>query len=310
LTVTKNTHFGDQLFNKIREKESFLCLGLDPHLNLIPKVFQKKNKINCSISSLDNIKIVEKFCFSILESCLNLVPAVKLQIAFFEQLGPLGMKVFSDICFFIKKSNTLCIIDAKRGDIGSTNKAYSNTFFGKDTPYPCDALTLNPWLGLDSIKTFTEMVEDNKGLFILVHTSNQGSNDIQDKTLVNKIKVYDHLANLLKPIIEKYEGKSGLSSVGIVAGATYKNQIISLRKKLKSAPFLIPGYGAQGGSIEDARHGLKKDKKHNNLFNFGVINSSRSLCFPNHAKNCNTLYDWQKTIKENLLQTNLKMKSV
>ena len=239
MTAPKNIHFGDRLFNKIREKESFICLGLDPHLNLIPAVFQKKHKINSNISSINNLKIVEKFCYSILESCLNLVPVVKLQIAFFEQLGPAGMKLFSDICFFIQDSNTLCIIDAKRGDIGSTNKAYSNTFFGKNTPYPCDALTVNPWLGLDSIQTFTEMAEDKKGLFILVHTSNQGSIDIQEKTLTNKIKVYEHLANILKPIIEKHEGESGLSSIGIVAGATYKKQIISLRKKLKTASRFI-----------------------------------------------------------------------
>ncbi len=303
-------HFGDKLFNKIREKESFLCLGLDPHLDLIPNVFQKKTKITSKIYSKTNLKLVEKFCFSLLETCVNLVPAIKLQIAFFEQLGPEGMKIFSDLCNYIKRSGTVCIIDAKRGDIGSTNIAYSNTFFSKDNAYPCDALTLNPWLGLDSIETFTNMVGNQKGLFILVHTSNPGSHDIQEKRLSNKSKVYEHLAKIIKPVIEENKGKSGLSSVGIVAGATFKEQIISLRKELSSAPFLIPGYGSQGGSIQDSRLGLKKDLKYKNLFNFGIINSSRDLCFPEEAKTCNSIEQWKKIIKKKLIETNKNMKTI
>ena len=142
-------HFGDKLFHTIREKKSFLCFGLDPHLELIPKVFQTKYNINKKIYSKDNIKIVEKFSLTLIEACLDFVPVIKLQIAFFEQLGPEGLKILSRICKLIKNSSTLCIIDAKRGDIGSTNRAYANTFFDQSCPYPCDALTVNPWLGLD-----------------------------------------------------------------------------------------------------------------------------------------------------------------
>ena len=178
-------HFGDKLFSKIREKETFLCLGLDPHLDLIPKVFQKENEISKEIYSSDNVKIVENFCFNILETCISLVPAIKLQIAFFEQLGPEGMKIFSSLCKFIKNYGNICIIDAKRGDIGSTNTAYFNTFFADNSPYPCDAITVNPWLGIDSIKAFTKNLKINHGLFVLGHTSNPGSADIQRKMLKN-----------------------------------------------------------------------------------------------------------------------------
>ena len=307
--LNNNYHFGDKLFYKIREKNSFLCLGLDPHLDLIPKVFQTKYKVNNKIYSKDNIRIVEKFSMMLLETCLNLVPVIKLQIAFFEQLGPEGMRVFSKICNIIKKSDSLCIIDAKRGDIGSTSKAYANTFFDKSTPYPCDALTINPWLGLDSIEPFVKKIGSKKGLFILVHTSNPGSLDIQEKSIQGKKKVYEDLADNLKPLIENYKGQSGLSSIGVVAGATYKEQIIKLRKNLSSAPFLVPGYGAQGGSIFNAQEGLVKDINQKNLYNFGVINSSRGLCFPTKAKNCNSFKEWKKFIKENLILTNLKLKS-
>ncbi len=310
MTVTKNTHFGDRLFNKIREKKSFLCLGLDPHLDLIPSVFQSKYTINNKIYSKENLRIVEKFSLMLIETCLDLVPAIKLQIAFFEQLGPEGFKILSKICKLVKKSNSLCIIDAKRGDIGSTNRAYANAFFDQNSPYPCDALTINPWMGLDTLEPFLEKAKSKKGLFILVHTSNAGSVDIQEKKMNNNKKVYEDLANNLKPMIEKYKGQSGLSSIGVVAGATYKEQIIKLRKTLSSAPFLIPGFGAQGGTISDAQYGLKKDKGQENLYNSGVINSSRNLCFPDNANKCKSIQDWKKVVRENLISTNLKLKEV
>ena len=301
-------HFGDKLFHTIREKKSFLCFGLDPHLELIPKVFQTKYNINKKIYSIDNIKIVEKFSLTLIEACLDFVPVIKLQIAFFEQLGPEGLKILSRICKLIKNSSTLCIIDAKRGDIGSTNRAYANTFFDQSCPYPCDALTVNPWLGLDTIEVFLEKTNNKKGLFILVHTSNPGSHDIQEKKINNNKKVYEDLANNLKPMIERFKGKSGLSSIGIVAGATYKEQLIKLRKTLSSAPFLIPGFGAQGGTVSDAQFGLKKDKDHENFYNCGLINSSRNLCFPDRANKCKTIQDWKKVVQENLISINLKLK--
>ena len=305
----KNIHFGDNLFFQIRKKESFLCLGLDPHLDLIPNIFQTKSKINKIVYSKENLLIVEKFCMCIIETCINLVPAIKLQIAFFEQLGPEGLKLLSKLCRIIKKTDTICIIDAKRGDIGSTNQAYFNTFFSTKSAYPCDAITINPWLGIDSIKIFTENISRHQGLFILVHTSNPGSIDLQKKVLRNGNQVYEELTKMLKPIIRKHEGKSGLSSIGIVTGATNKKETIKLRKELTTCPFLIPGFGAQGGSLESAKTGLIKDSGYNNIFNKGIINSSRGLCFPKSATKSSTIKDWKKIIQNNLLKTNLDLKS-
>ena len=196
-------------------------------------------------------------------------------------------------------------MDAKRGDIGSTSKAYANAYLGKNAPFPSDALTVNPWLGLDSLDPFFDKAQvTGSGLFILVHTSNKGSQDIQDILINQDLKCFEHLANILKPIIEKNNGQSGLSSIGIVSGATYKEQAMSLRKVLPSAPFLIPGFGAQGASASEACAPLIKDQSHSGLRNFGLINASRSVLFPKNSYSVNTIKKWQDVILTELEKTN------
>ena len=291
-------HFGDRLVEQIRKSKSFLCVGIDPHLDLIPKIFNEDTTIN-------NIKIVEKFCFSLLEAVIGKVPAIKPQIALFEQLGPEGMILLSSLCRYAHSKGFLIIMDAKRGDIGSTSKAYANAYLGKNAPFPSDALTVNPWLGLDSLEPFfSKAHETGSGLFILVHTSNKGSQDIQEILIDKDLKCYQHLANILKPIIEKNNGQSGLSSIGIVSGATYKEQAISLRKKLPSAPFLVPGYGAQGASASEACAPLITDQIYGSLKNFGLINASRSVLFPKNSYSVKNIEEWQDIVLTELEKTN------
>ena len=291
-------HFGDKLVEKIRKTKSFLCLGVDPHLDLIPKIFNDNSKIN-------NITKVETFCFSLLEAVIGKIPAIKPQIALFEQLGPEGMSLLSSLCKYAHSKDFRVIMDAKRGDIGSTSKAYANAYLGKNAPFPSDALTINPWLGLDSLEPFFTKAQDTgSGLFILVHTSNKGSQDIQEILINRDLKCYEHLANILKPIIEKNNGKSGLSSIGVVSGATYKEQAISLRRILPSAPFLIPGYGAQGASASEASAPLITDKSYSGLRNFGLINASRSILFPQNSYLVNSIKEWQDVILIELNKTN------
>ena len=297
-------HFGNRLVTKIRSSKSFLCLGVDPHLDLIPKIFDVNTKTSNIVGK------VEKFCFSLLDAAVGLVPAIKPQIALFEQLGPDGMKLLSSLCKHAQSQNFLVIMDAKRGDIGSTSQAYANAYLGKDAPFPSDALTINPWLGIDSLEPFFKKAsETSSGLFVLVHTSNKGSKDIQEISLSTGIKCYEHLANILKPIVEKHKGALGLSSIGVVSGATFREESVALRKLLPNAPFLIPGYGTQGASAKDACAPLVQDTKHSNLLNFGLINASRSILFPQDSYLANNIEEWQKIILSKINSINNELTS-
>ena len=298
-------HFGNRLVTKIRSSKSFLCLGVDPHLDLIPKIFDVNTKTSNIVGK------VEKFCFSLLDAAVGLVPAIKPQIALFEQLGPDGMKLLSSLCKHAQSQNFLVIMDAKRGDIGSTSQAYANAYLGKDAPFPSDALTINPWLGIDSLEPFFKKAsETSSGLFVLVHTSNKGSKDIQEISLSTGIKCYEHLANILKPIVEKHKGALGLSSIGVVSGATFREESVALRKLLPNAPFLIPGYGTQGASAKDACAPLVQDTKHSNLLNFGLINASRSILFSEDSYLANNIEEWQKIILSKINSINNELTSI
>lgn len=298
-------HFGNRLVTKIRSSKSFLCLGVDPHLDLIPKIFDVNTKTSNIVGK------VEKFCFSLLDAAVGLVPAIKPQIALFEQLGPDGMKLLSSLCKHAQSQNFLVIMDAKRGDIGSTSQAYANAYLGKDAPFPSDALTINPWLGIDSLEPFFKKAsETSSGLFVLVHTSNKGSKDIQEMSLSTGIKCYEHLANILKPIVEKHKGALGLSSIGVVSGATFREESVALRKLLPNAPFLIPGYGTQGASAKDACAPLVQDTEHSNLLNFGLINASRSILFSEDSYLANNIEEWQKIILSKINSINNELTSI
>ena len=298
-------HFGNRLVTKIRSSKSFLCLGVDPHLDLIPKIFDVNTKTSNIVGK------VEKFCFSLLDAAVGLVPAIKPQIALFEQLGPDGMKLLSSLCKHAQSQNFLVIMDAKRGDIGSTSQAYANAYLGKDAPFPSDALTINPWLGIDSLEPFFKKAsETSSGLFVLVHTSNKGSKDIQEISLSTGIKCYEHLANILKPIVEKHKGALGLSSIGVVSGATFREESVALRKLLPNAPFLIPGYGTQGASAKDACAPLVQDIEHSNLLNFGLINASRSILFSEDSYLANNIEEWQKIILSKINSINNELTSI
>ena len=221
------------------------------------------------------------------------------------------MKLLSSLCKHAQSQNFLVIMDAKRGDIGSTSQAYANAYLGKDAPFPSDALTINPWLGIDSLEPFFKKAsETSSGLFVLVHTSNKGSKDIQEISLSTGIKCYEHLANILKPIVEKHKGALGLSSIGVVSGATFREESLALRKLLPNAPFLIPGYGTQGASAKDACAPLVQDTEHSNLLNFGLINASRSILFSEDSYLANNIEEWQKIILSKINSINNELTSI
>lgn len=188
------------------------------------------------------------------------------------------MEVFKKTCEYAKNKGMIVIADAKRGDIGTTAAGYSNAFLGKtklkqveEYVFDCDFITVNPYMGTDTITPFIEDCKKyNKGLFVLVKTSNKSSGDLQDLELSNGKKIYEHVAELVKMWGEDLIGENGYSAVSVVVGATYPEQLKTIRKIIPNAYFLIPGYGAQGGKAEDIALGFE-----NGLG--GLVNASRSL---------------------------------
>ena len=286
-------NFADKITLKTREIGSPLCLGLDPHPNLIPKLFKK----NSQYLSLKN---VENFLFEIIDIAKNKVVAIKPQVAFFEQWGPDGMSLLVKVSKLAQENNILVIMDAKRGDIGSTSAAYAKAWLGKNSPFGANALTVNPWMGLETLFPFIEVAKKNKsGVFILLKTSNTGSKDIQD-LLVNNRAVFLHLADLLQKDTSTNLGKFGYSDIGVVVGATKPKEAKLIRKILPKSLFLIPGFGAQGASANEALSGLILKNK---IYEGGLINSSRSILFPKDSYDLNHSFKWKEKILSALKKT-------
>jgi orotidine-5'-phosphate decarboxylase len=237
-------NFADRVAAAVRGKDSRLCVGLDPRVDLLPQ----------GLEGMPD-RQVERFCF---ELCLAVEPfavAVKPQSAYFEQLGSEGVAVLERVCCFAREIGLLVILDAKRNDIGSTAEAYANAYLQghccRKEPL-ADAITVNGYLGSDGVKPFIELSKrQGTGLFVLVKTSNPGSGELQDLNLENGLTVYQQMADLVALWGRDLIGECGYSSVGAVVGATYPEQLDELRQRVPTVPFLVPGYGHQGGTAAD-----------------------------------------------------------
>lgn len=265
----------DQLINKIKEKNNPTVIGLDPKYDQLPNsIKQKYEKTPEGVA-----KAILEFNQTLVDNVCDIIPAVKVQIAFYEMLGLPGMQTFYATCKYAKQKGMIVMVDAKRGDIGSTAEGYSNAFIGKtkieDKLYGndnIDFVTVNPYLGIDGVKPFIEDCKKyNKGIFVLVKTSNPSSGELQDLKLENGKTIYETVGNLVENWGTELIGENGYSSIAAVVGATYPEQLKSLRAQMPHTFFLIPGYGAQGGKAEDIALGF--DQKGLG----GIINASRSL---------------------------------
>ena len=265
--------FAARLAAKITETGNVLCVGIDPHPGLMHPLFGGTDAVPGSSEALIHL---EAFCSELIEAATGKVPAVKPQAALFEQHGPGGMQVLAQIARKARAAGLLVIMDAKRGDIGSTAEAYASAWLGPDAPFPSDAVTINPYLGLDSLMPFiTQASEVGAGLFILARTSNAGSRDLQQLDS-SGTPIWAHLARLIAPVVTDHiDAAAGFSSIGIVAGATGPDEARALRTELPTAPFLIPGYGAQGASAADALAGLIRDNQ--GKLTGGVVNALRGI---------------------------------
>ena len=227
--------FADRLAAEVERKRSQLVVGLDPQVDLMPVELRGD---------------IARFCCGLIDAVAPHAVAVKPQLAFFEALGPAGMAAFDQVCIYARRAGLLVIADGKRGDIGSTARAYSDAYLEGDPPR-ADALTVNPWLGRDSIEPFLGAVRrGGVGIFVLVRTSNAGG-DLQDVTLSDGRPMWHHVAGLVAEWGEDTVGDVGLSSVCAVVGATHPRAVAEARRLMPRTVLLLPGVGAQGGAIAD-----------------------------------------------------------
>ncbi len=265
----------DRLIEKIKETNNPTVIGLDPRYDMLPNCIKEKY-------TKDEKSICEgilEYNKSIIDEVYDIIPAVKPQIAFYEMFGEKGIYVFKETCKYAKEKGMIVISDIKRGDIGSTAQGYSNAYLGKTNIgkeeksfFDIDFCTVNPYLGIDGIKPFIEDCKKyEKGIFILVKTSNPSSGELQDLKLESGQTVYEKVANLVDDWGKELIGKNEYSSIGAVVGATYPEQLKELRKIMPNTYFLIPGYGAQGGKAQDIALGF------DNKGLGGIVNASRSL---------------------------------
>ena len=260
--------FTDKLIEKVLSCRNHTVVGLDPKLDYLPG--------HLMTEPIDGAAAVAEAFFSfnktIIDNVYDIVPAVKPQIAFYEQYGAAGFECYLKTCEYAKQKGLLVIGDVKRSDIGSTAEAYSDFYLGNNKwSAETDCITINPYLGADSIKPFVKNCEKHgKGLYILVKTSNKSSVDIQDLESGGK-KIYEHVAELVIKLGEGLIGKYGYSSIGAVVGATFRGDSIRLREIMKRNYFLVPGYGAQGGTAEDTAVCFNEDGLG------ALVNSSRGI---------------------------------
>ena len=271
--------FADRLIQSVRAKGNPCVVGLDPRIDLMP-AFIKSGR---GEPTRDVVRsLITEFHQLVIDTVAGLVPAVKPQLAFFEQYGSAGIEAFENTVAYARERGLLVIADGKRNDIASTAEAYAAAFLGEadilghiQKTFDADAATVTPYLGRDSLEPFVDAcTKFGKGLFVVLKTSNSGSRDFQDQPLVATGKpLYESIAATVHELGGVLVGESGYSSVGAVIGATFPEEGRKLRRLMPSALILVPGYGAQGGSAESAAACFNNDGLG------AVVSSSRGITY-------------------------------
>jgi orotidine-5'-phosphate decarboxylase len=269
----------DRLIEKINETGNPTVVGLDPRMSFIPEYIKKE----CFEKYGETPKAVAESFFmfnkEIIDATYDLIPAVKPQVAMYEMLGTDGFESYINTIKYAKEKGLVIIGDIKRGDIASTAENYSDGHIGKVKAgsrefeiYHEDFITINPYMGQDSVEPYFENCKSyEKGLFVLVKTSNKGSGQLQDLMVEGGKTLYETVGGLVSDWGNDFIGKYGYSSIGAVVGATHPEQARKLRELMPHTFFLVPGYGAQGGTAEDLSVCFDK----NGLG--AIVNSSRGI---------------------------------
>lgn len=271
----------DDWMRSVQDKRSAVVVGLDPQLDRLPTDVMKGHGADFDGAA----RSILEFNKGIVDAVLDVACAVKPQVAFYEQYGIPGMQAYRETCAYADAQGLQVIGDIKRGDIGSTSRAYSVAHLGQTivgekrfSAFPSHWITVNPYLGDDCLKEFMEDIRlHDKGMFVLVKTSNASSGQLQDLMATDEagvqMPVYSHVARLVSSWSEQVRGTCGYAAVGAVVGATYPEMLGRLRRQMPYTPFLVPGYGAQGGGAPDVVEAF--DDRGLGAF----VNSSRGILY-------------------------------
>ena len=265
----------DALITAIKKKNNPTVAGLDPKLDFIPEYYVNEAFERHGRTLKGAAEAIWQFNKRLIDELYDVVPAVKPQSAYYEMYGFEGVRVLEQTISYAKERGLYVIADVKRNDIGTTAEAYARAYIGETDlgnginvkAFDADSATVNAYLGSDGIKPF---LSKDKSIFVLVKTSNPSSGELQDKILENGT-VYEHIAGLVKEWGSEYIGENKYSNVGAVVGATYPKQLETLREMMPNTYFLVPGYGAQGGTAKDVAKAFNKDGLG------AIINASRSI---------------------------------
>lgn len=255
----------DRLCEQIKEKKAPIVVGLDPRIDRLPE----------EIATADLTDGEKLFAFNrgIIDAVADLVPAVKPQIAFYEACGLEGLKAYVETLRYARDKGLIVIGDVKRGDIGSTSAAYAEAHLKKGRDLEVDFMTINPYFGSDGLAPFYKVCDaEDKGVFVLVKTSNPSSSELQDLP-VKGVTLYQHVGGALQEASKARVGESGFSNLAAVVGATHPDELKNLRWSLPNVFFLVPGYGAQGGGAADVVGAFNQEGLG------AIVNSSRGIIY-------------------------------
>lgn len=301
--TTPSANFADLLIAEIERKQSCVVVGLDPRPDAIPAAVCARY-VEAESGRAAAAMAIAAFNSRIIEIVAPHVCAVKPQIAFYEQFGWEGVRAYAWTVDRAHEAGLLVIGDVKRGDIGSTAQAYAEAHF---EAFDADAVTLNPYLGTDSIQPFLDMAELHaKGAFVLVKTSNPSSSELQDLDAGGR-PLYMKVAELLEQWGADLVGERGYSSIGAVVGATYPEEAARLRRALPKSIFLVPGFGAQGATADDCRPCFNADGLG------AIVNSSRGIIFAWERPRWRERFgesQWEKAIEAAVVQMKEELAAV
>jgi len=309
-----SSHFGDRLFDAVKGRKTSLVVGLDPVYSRLPSAIRSHRQMNDEFDANAAVDAIFDFCTQTMRIVAPMIPAVKINIAFFEKYLWEGVETYYALISEADDLGLEVIGDVKRGDIGHTAELYAAAHLEnpelaglEDTLAP-DAITVNGYLGTDGIEPFAEMAtKQGKGLFVLVRTSNPSAAEIQDFADAEGLKMYERLAEVVGRIANNAEriGKNGYSNVGMVVGGTAPEITTALRQQYDKVWFLVPGYGSQGASAVDCVRFCKPDGTG------ALINASRSIIYAYEKPKYKDQFgdDWKRCIEQAVIDAKVDLAS-